>query len=208
MKVNDRVRTCEGRTGTLVEQCPNGTWMVQYDAKYDIDRLETFAEGDLRVIKRRTTTMAQTTTAAKTNPKAPAQSAKPGDPAPAAKKEKVVKVTYPGLKPGPDGKGTVKLKDFPTDFDAKAHKPLRRQDFESEAPFLNKRADELEARAKELRKQAEEAAKLGNAGDRQKAKRLRQMIEKVQEIRKQLLDQGVPEDMIPSLDMATADAKV
>lgn len=140
----------------------------------------------------------QTPPAPKANAAAKPVETKPGSPAPAAKKEKPKRVAYPGLNPDAEGKTTTKLENWPTDFDSKTHKPLRRSDFTSEAPFLDKRADQLEAAAKRLRSEAEEARKLGNTADRAKAKKLRSMIEKVEAIKAELLKQGLdPAQFLP-----------
>lgn len=140
------------------------------------------------------------------------QSTKPGSPAPEAKKVKVDKVYYPGLKPekGEDGKikPTAKLEDWPTDFDGKTMRPLRRNDFTSEGPFLIKKAEAFEARAKQLRNEAEEAKKLGNQADRQKAKKLRDMLGKIADLTKHLKAQGLNvDDMIASMSTAETAAK-
>jgi len=121
-----------------------------------------------------------------------AQSTKPGEPAPAAKApEKPKRVPYPGLNPDKDGKTTTKLKDFPADFDPKLHKGLTRKDFENEAPFLRKLADELEGRVKKLRAEADDAEKLGSASQRATAKKLRAMFDKFNELKKELEADGV-----------------
>lgn len=139
--------------------------------------------------------MAETKTAAA--PKnAPKQSSKPGEPAPAAKKESIKRVPHPALKADEKGKATVQLDDFPADFDPKVHKPLRRGDFKNEAPFLERKATELEARARELRREADEARKLGSQADRAKAKKLRAMMDKMEEIKAQLKAQGIDVDAV------------
>lgn len=120
------------------------------------------------------------------------QSTKPNEPAATAKTpEKPKRVPYPGLNPDKDGKTTTKLKEIPADFDPKTHKPLSRKDFENEAPFLRKLADELQARAEKLRAEANDAEKLGSASQRATAKKLRAMFDKFSELRKELEGSGV-----------------
>jgi hypothetical protein len=135
--------------------------------------------------------MAKTT--AKNEAAATKTDAKPGDPAVAAKRERPKLSWYPGLKPEKDEKGkthaTVKLDEWPSDFDATKHRKLRRSDFSNEAVFLEHKADELEARAKMFRAEAETARKLGSAEDRARAKRLKTMLEKMEELKAQLSEQ-------------------
>lgn len=133
------------------------------------------------------------------------QSTKPGEPAPAAKKEKTKRVPYPGIKADDKGKGTVKLKDFPTDFDPKLHKQLTRKDFENDAPLLRKRAEELRVRASKLDKEAQDAETLGSASQRQAAKKLRGMVGRIGELTKDLEAQGIDVDaMFPGLKALAA----
>lgn len=122
--------------------------------------------------------------------------AKPGDPAPKAKKEKVVRIPHPAIKADAQGKGTVKLEDFPADYDPKIHKQLRKADFVNEAPFLERRAAQLEKAAANLRAEAAQARTLGSTADRQKAKKLKSMIDKVAELRKEFEAQGLDVDAL------------
>lgn len=106
-------------------------------------------------------------------------------------KEKKVRIAYPGLKCGPDGKPTVKLKEWPADFDHKEHAPLARSDFENEAPWLLARAARLRKMADRCEKDAELAVKFGNKEIRQKAKKLQAMQSKAMEMAKELQAQGI-----------------
>lgn len=135
-------------------------------------------------------------TMAKSAPTAPeAPSAKPGTTDEAgkkgkkAKKEKTPRVAYPGLK-GADEK-PVRLTAWPTDFDPKTHKPLKRDNFENEAVWYDHMADEYEARAKDYREQAELSRKLGNQSDRQKAKKLAKMQNQMAKLQEELKSQGI-----------------
>lgn len=125
--------------------------------------------------------MAKTPEAPKT---APTQSTKPGTPAPTAKEKRPERVDFPGLK-GADGKA-VKLTEWPKDFDGKVHKPLHRGDFQDEAVYLDHKAAELEDRAKRMRQEAADARLMGNAADRQKAKKLRAMQERMKALETEL----------------------
>jgi len=144
------------------------------------------------------------------NPTAPAKnpaarSTKPGEVAPEAKKPKVERVTYPGLQPGADGKGTVKLKEYPTDHDPKLHKPLRKADFENEAPLMLHQAERLEKQAAKLRSEAAVVGKLGDTASRQKAKKLASCMAQIKALTAQLRTQGVDVDaIIGGLNDATA----
>jgi hypothetical protein len=114
------------------------------------------------------------------------------------KSEKVARVAYPGIQVGPDGKGTVKLKEWPADFDHRKHQPLARSDFENEAPWLIARAERLEKMAAKCRKDADLATKFGNKEQRQMAKKLQHMNEKVAEMMKDLQAQGLDPAMFLS----------
>lgn len=101
-------------------------------------------------------------------------------------KAKVVKVMYPGLKPGPDGERTVKLKEWPSDHDPKKHDRLKRGDFENEAPFLIKRAERLEAKAKQLREEAASAASGASKAQKKMIKMAQQFNDQFAELAKEL----------------------
>ena len=133
----------------------------------------------------------QNVAVAQAAPAPAAQSTKPGEPAPKAKKEKVKRILHPALKPNAEGKPTEKLDGFPADFDPKVHKPLRRVNFKNEAPLLLQQADKLEAKAKALRAEAEACQKLGSQEERAKAKKLRDMFLRMEEIKSQLAGEGV-----------------
>jgi hypothetical protein len=70
-------------------------------------------------------------------------------------------IVHPALKPDADGKPTVKLDKFPTDYVTTKHKLLTAAHFTSEKAFLIAKAEKLEEQAKELRQQAESATKFG-----------------------------------------------
>ena len=84
----------------------------------------------------------------------------------------------------------------PEGFDFKAHKALKKRDFEADHMFYSFRAAELEFKALAFHAQAEEAKKLGSAQDRGRAKRLIKCQSKMDELRQQLTAQGVDVDKL------------
>lgn len=131
--------------------------------------------------------MAETATARA--PKAP-QAPKSGDPEPAKKAQRPKRVWYPGLV-DEKGEPTKKLTDYPKDYDVRIHKGVSRKSFVNEAPFLRHQADQLVVRAEKLRAEAVACEKLGNAADRAKAKKLRQMHEVMKKLEAELAAQGI-----------------
>lgn len=137
--------------------------------------------------------------AAKNTPKTTSASAAPGTKDAKAAKVKVEKVSYPGLL-GPndtEGKPTsLLLKEWPADHNPKLHKPLVRKNFENEVPWLINRAEHCESQAATFRKEAEMVGKLGSKSDRQKAKKLIAMRDRMAELRKQLEAEGIDVDAL------------
>lgn len=117
-------------------------------------------------------------------------------------KVKVKKIAYPGLKHGADGNPTVKLKEWPADFDRKLHEPLQRTDFENEAPWLLDRAERLEKMAANCRKNAELALKFGNKKERQAAKKISQFTDKIAELAVDLLMQDVSPEVLKGMGIS------
>lgn len=133
-------------------------------------------------------------TAKKPEAAKPAGAAKPGTAdAKAAKpaKEKIVKILHPALEADKDGKPTKKLKEIPADLNVKRHKPLMRKNFEDESMFFELKAREFDAKAADFRKQAVEYKALGGAAKSGAAKRLLAMQKRIDELKKQLTDQGL-----------------
>ena len=142
--------------------------------------------------------MAQAAPAAPTQAKAP-PSAKPGQKDEKAKKvpkEKVEKAKYPIPEGG--------LKEVPTDFDTKKHRPLKSKDFADESSWCELQAKHCEAKATEWRSKGEESKKLGSVKDRAKAKNLLRMQDRMAELMKELSADGVD---VAAL-LAAAKAKV
>lgn len=118
------------------------------------------------------------------------QSTKPGDPAPAAKKEDVPKVCHPALKPNDKGEPTEKLDEWPADFDPRKHVRLKPENFKNEAPFYEHLAKQCRERAARYDKQAVLARTMGSAEERKNAKKLIGLADKMQEIRASLIKAG------------------
>lgn len=124
------------------------------------------------------------------------------------KPQKVVRIAYPGIKVGPDGKGTVKLKEWPSDFDPKQHVPLLRTDFENEAPWLIARAERFERAAKRMREEAELAVKFGNKEIRAQARKFKRVSEQMNKIAADLAAQGIdPTAFMKQLEESLAATK-
>jgi hypothetical protein len=100
------------------------------------------------------------------------------------KPEKVHKVPYPGIDEDSEGRATIKLKEWPDDHDPERHYPLRRQDFEIDAPWLERRAERLEAMAKKLREQAEVSRKAGTRQRQVKVAKIERLKRLVAELEK------------------------
>jgi hypothetical protein len=83
------------------------------------------------------------------------------------KKEKKVKVKRTKLAV-PEGGFT----SWPTNFDRKLNKPLRRVDFADETVWLDAKAAEYTKKAADLAKEAEEVRKLGPSKDRKSVKKV------------------------------------
>lgn len=120
---------------------------------------------------------------------APASADKP-------KKEKKSKVDYPGLY-NASGEWN-KLSSVPSDFDVKAHKGLRKKDFENESLFLEFQASQLEAKAKSLREHAEKIRSLGSTASSAKAKTLVKMQQRMAELIASLKADGMDVDALLS----------
>lgn len=144
--------------------------------------------------------MAKTTKTNRGTPTATAAapSATPGTPDNKAGNVKRDKVVFPALL-GPDGSDgnptqVLLTNSKPENFDMKVHKPLKKMDFEKEGDFLRYRADGLEKQVEKLRAEADMSDKLGSKSERQKARRLLAMREKMSELEQQLKAAGIDID--------------
>ena len=99
-------------------------------------------------------------------------------------KTKKQRVEYPGLVNGP-------LTSLPTDFDAKANKPLNRKSFKSEDLLFNWKAQQLRAKADEFDKKAAESKMLGDPTARKNAKKLQRAMATVRLLQESLASEGV-----------------
>lgn len=120
-------------------------------------------------------------------PAAPKSNAKPGTKDDAGKKEKKVRVVYPGLigtDIDPETKKPVrlKLKAIPEDFDLKKHKPLMRKDFENEANYFLLRAQIADRMAAKFRELATESEKTGGLNNQKGMKRVVQMHKRMSDM--------------------------
>jgi len=133
-----------------------------------------------------------------------ASSAKPGTKNPAGQKpekaKKAPRVYHPMLEPKPTEKKnkrgepivrpTKKLGSIPADYDIKLHRPLGRGDFEDESLYFELRAQDYDKKAAEMRKQAADVKALGSVKDRNAAKKLGQMINRLDSLLAELDSKG------------------
>ncbi len=117
-----------------------------------------------------------------------------------SKKEKAVArkalpptIMHPLLNPGPDGKATTKLKEWPADFKTTTHKPLAAKDFEDPAVFYNGKADRLQKVVDKLREDAKHAGQLAGIQDKDKAnaKKFLKLKSQLETIQNELSSGGV-----------------
>jgi hypothetical protein len=126
--------------------------------------------------------------AANPNPKAPV-STKPGEPAGKVKPPKVVRIPHPSIKAGPDGKGTVKLDEFPADWNPKIHIPMHLTDFSNEAVLYEKYVADLRARADKFAAKAEICRKTGSAAKRKKLEKIARLKDLMSKLEKEVDDE-------------------
>lgn len=107
------------------------------------------------------------------------------------KRPPIRRATHPSLKPDAAGKPTVKLTEFPADWSYVYHKALRAEDFVDEIVYYNAMAKYHDDKAAEYRAQATETAKIGNAEDRVKAKKLVKLATNAEKMMAELAAQGI-----------------
>ncbi len=102
-------------------------------------------------------------------------------------------VMHPLLNPGPDGKATTKLKEWPADYKTTAHKPLAASNFEDPAVFFNGKADRLQKVVDKLREEAKNAGQLAGIQDKDKAnaKKFLKLKTQLEAIQSELSSGGV-----------------
>ncbi len=108
----------------------------------------------------------------------------------APKKEIPVKKETPSFEI-PDGGLDVAM---PEEFEFGEYKPLKKKEFQADHLYFSHRAIELSVRAEAFEAKAEEAKLLGSGKDRSKAKRLQKMQLKMEELRRELEEQGIDVD--------------
>jgi len=87
----------------------------------------------------------------------------------------------------------------PEGFDFTKYKMLKRGVFKTEALFFEHRAAECEFRAEHWRSRATESSAMGDKAQRAKAKRLIRLQAKYDELREQLVEQGVDVEAIEKM---------
>lgn len=133
-------------------------------------------------------------------------SAAPGTKDDTAKKTKVEKVSHPlvgnedskvypfpapELEKGEDGKFIYTTSGAPDNFDPSKHKPLKKQDFAEDWQYYQHRIELTQAKIASFEQSRDEAKALGNATDRQAAKRLSGMAKRIAEIQGNLSGDNV-----------------
>lgn len=130
--------------------------------------------------------MALTTTKKPANPPAaPPEATAPGTEGQTkkAKRDKVPRVKLDAPEGG--------FESWPSEFDPKKHKPLRRNEFKDETVWLDRKAEEYERKAKKLRDESEETKRLGPSKERSKAKKLVKVQQELDALKAILQGQGV-----------------
>lgn len=94
----------------------------------------------------------------------------------------------------------------PEGYNASTMKPLKKKDFDKPSSFVRYQAEMLELKAAGLRTKAEEIAKHGEGKSQGKANRLIKMLQKAEEMRKELESQGIDVAAIMAQTQAKIDA--
>lgn len=84
-----------------------------------------------------------------------------------------------------------KIDDLPEDFDFAKCSPIKRRQFSSEAGYYEYKAKENHWRADVYESKAKESRELGSGKTRQKAKRLRNMTQRMSDLRTELEADGI-----------------
>ncbi len=111
------------------------------------------------------------------------------------KKEKVKRVAWGDRNDKGQLKTKIKGKDT-AGWDPKVNLPLRKNDFENPADYLELTADRLEAKAKHFRELAVEEKSLGSVADRKKAKKFKGIAEKFNAMREEFKAGGMSDEQI------------
>ena len=121
-------------------------------------------------------------------------SIKSSKPTTSTETEAKVKKTSKRVKHTLVGNKDAKIYPFatlPTDFDFAKHAGLKKKDFANTGEFFEYKAKECEAKAAAFRVKAKEESTTGGGKAKQKARRLVKMIDKMDELKKQLALQGI-----------------
>ena len=80
---------------------------------------------------------------------------------------------------------------LPEGFDFKVHKILKKKNFTTEALYYEHRVLEMEFKAEKFAALAEECRTMGSAADRRKKKQIVKLNSKMNELKAQLIAQGI-----------------
>jgi hypothetical protein len=92
----------------------------------------------------------------------------------------------------------------PPGFNFLNYKPLKKKNFATEALYYEHRVAEMDFKSDSFAAQAEEARKFGDSKQRNKAKKIVKLNEKMAELRKQLTAQGINVDELLKAQEATS----
>jgi len=92
---------------------------------------------------------------------------------------------------------------MPEGFNFKDYKPLKKRNFTTEALYYDHRAEEMAYKMAGFRAQAEECRTMGSAADRRKKKQIVRLNSKMNELKAQLIAQGI--DVEALIAAATAE---
>ena len=79
----------------------------------------------------------------------------------------------------------------PEGFDFKVHKVLKKKNFATEALYYEHRVEEMNFKAAKFAALAEESRTMGSAADRRKKKQIVRLNSKMNELKAQLIAQGI-----------------
>ena len=92
---------------------------------------------------------------------------------------------------------------MPDGFNFKDYKPLKKKNFKDEALYFEHRAEEMAYKMTAFKAQAEEARTTGSAADRRKKKQIVKLNAKMNELKEQLVAQGIDVEALIAAAAAT-----
>lgn len=95
----------------------------------------------------------------------------------------------------------------PEGFDFGAYKPLKKKNFKQEYLWYLHKAAEMEFKATKYKTEAEEIKKLGSPAERMKKKQIIRLQSKMDELKKQLTEQGIDVEALLAEAVAKAEKK-